>query len=128
MCEFLIYAWEGVDDGEHYVQGDIISIKDNLHEWGKEEHPATSTRKRFFLIKATDITLSADIVSLLTSPYVQYAEDETITILKKRKWYVDVTQLTEEETEMYTSSGIIIMPWYRLSSIMINKETNSTFN
>jgi hypothetical protein len=127
MAQLLVYANadNDLDDGLHYIQGDIITIQSDTHIWGRQEHPSTSTNKKFWIVVSPDIQFSEEQINTLTSPLIEYAEGEVIYI-KRRKWGIQINLLNQLEITELDENGILTIEANRLFELIIDKITNQT--
>jgi hypothetical protein len=126
MAQLLIFNQDNVHDDpiiserDCYKQGDIIIVKSDDHEWGREEHPFTATNPKFWIVSTP--LVSFEQLEVLSSQYVEY-DGETPIVLLQRIWKLDVSLLTEEENTLL-STGVLTVTSERLCECVKNKITN----
>lgn len=115
MAKILVMAQDSKhqDPNYRYYKGDIVCIREDSVEWGKEE------TLPLFLRVVIDKPVK-DIDYLLNSDHEK--DDETAPILKRRKYRMDLAESPwPERLFEYEASPVSIVPLIKIEDV-IEKE------
>lgn len=129
MAQLLILNTDAVhkdaliNERECHKQGDIIVVKDNDHIWGKQEHPLTSSSKKFWLITMTGVDVEQ--LQYLTVPHI---EEFSGDVLLQRAWKFDIDLLPPDKLHTLTTTYMLTCEWTEGSTYIINKTQPRTLS
>jgi hypothetical protein len=79
--------------------------KPNEHLWGKEEHPATATSPKFWIVSVPSVP--DENISHLTAQYVQF--DTELVVLLQREGNFCIEKLpTEQQTSLLIDGAVVL--------------------
>lgn len=113
------------DQRGSYKLGDVVVVKEDGHEWGKEEHPATSTNPMFFLVKIPGVP--AEKVEQFIAPETAVdPETGDETTVRRRRWNVRANDVPLAIRNQLLATGEVTVTWPQIRNYVQNKLTLET--
>jgi hypothetical protein len=110
MCEVLIRAITNGPTGDHWQRGDIVTVQEDGHVWGREETKAAWVASGglpaewpggYYLLKVPG-RAAADFAALYLAPWV----DATATVMIARSvWHFLIDGLSDAERAKLDAAG-----------------------
>jgi hypothetical protein len=110
MCEVLIRGITNGATGDHWQRGDIVTVQEDGHVWGREESKAAWIASGglaaewpggYFLLKVPGRT-AVDFAALYLAPWVDASGQITIA---RSAWQFRVDDLSSTELRKFEEAG-----------------------
>ena len=105
-----------------YKLGDVVVVKEDGHEWGKEEHPATSTNPMFFLVKIPGIPASK-VEQFIEPESTADPETGEVTVTRRRRWNIRANDVPLAIRNQLLNTGEVTVTWTQIRNYVQNKLT-----
>ena len=135
MAEFLIKAVDAMhadpakDQRGCYKRGDIVDVRPDGFQWGREEHPATAKPRKFVLVKvpALDSEKAKTLMQVQGSLYAFLEDGVTGIPVRRRRFHLLWDMLPVAARNALRDAGVLTVSWVALRDFLHDQRDNVTF-